>query len=70
MNTLKNINIQELSYSDRIILAEKLWDSIEHEQDNLEVTSLQKKILDQRLIAHHRSPDDVNSWEDVKKNME
>ena len=70
MNTLKNFNIQQLSKSERIMLAEKLWDSIEEEQDNLEVTSSQKKILEQRLAAYQSSPDDLKSWEDIKHEME
>jgi len=70
MNTLKNFNIQQLSKSERIMLAEKLWDSIEEEQDNLEVTSSQKKILEQRLTAYQSSPDDLKSWEDIKHEME
>ena len=69
MNTLKNFNIQQLSKSERIMLAEKLWDSIEEEQDNLEVTSSQKKILEQRLAAYQSSPDDLKSWAEVKNEM-
>lgn len=69
MNTVKDINIQQLSQSERIILAEKLWDSIAEEQDNLKVTDAQKKILEQRLAAYQASPDDVISWEEVKNEM-
>ena len=70
MNTLKNINIQQLSQSERIMLAEKLWDSIEEDQDNLQVTSSQKKILEQRITAYQASPDDFKTWEEVKNEME
>lgn len=69
MNTVKDINIQQLSQSERIMLAEKLWDSIAEEQDNLKVTDAQKKILEQRLAAYQASPDDVISWEEVKNEM-
>ena len=70
MSALKNIDIQELSQSERILLAEKLWDSIEKEQDNLEVTSSQKKILEQRLASYRASPNESIAWEDVKNEME
>ncbi len=70
MYSLKNINIQELSKSERIVLAEKLWDSIEKEQDDLEVTHSQKKVLEQRFAAYQTSPDDLKSWEEVKNEME
>jgi putative addiction module component (TIGR02574 family) len=70
MNTVKNINIQHLSQSERIILAEELWDSIADEQQNtLEVTDAQKKILEQRLAAYQASPDNTKSWEEVKNEM-
>jgi putative addiction module component (TIGR02574 family) len=45
MNTAKKFNIQDLSQSERILLAEELWDSITENQDSLEVTASQKKIL-------------------------
>ena len=69
MNTVKNINIQHLSQSERILLAEELWDSVAAEQDNLQVTDAKKKILEQRLSAYKASPDDVKSWEEVKNEM-
>jgi len=69
MNTLKNINIQQFRHSERFMLAEKLWDSIEEDQDNLEVTRPQKKILEQRLAAHQASPDAIKSWEEVKNEI-
>ena len=69
MSELKNIDIQQLSQSERIMLAEKLWDSIEKEQDNLEVTSSQKMILEKRLAAYHASPEELIAWEDIKNEM-
>ena len=69
MNSLKNINIQQLTQSERILLAEELWDSIAEEQDNLQVTEAQKKILEQRLSAYQASPDDSTSWDEVKNEM-
>lgn len=70
MNTLKDIDIQKLSQSERILLAEKLWDSVEKEQDGFEVTSSQKEVLDQRMAAYKESKDNVISWEDVRNEMD
>lgn len=69
MSTVKNINIQLLSQSERIMLAEELWDSIAENQDDLEVTDAQKKILDERLAAYKASPDEGKSWAEVKNEM-
>ncbi len=69
MSAVKNINIQLLSQSERIMLAEELWDSVAEDQDNLEVTDSQKKILEERLAAYQASPEEGTSWEEVKNEM-
>ena len=69
MGTAKKINIQELSQSERILLAEELWDSVAENQDSIEVTESQKELLKERLAAYRSSPDEGSSWEDVKKEM-
>ena len=58
MSTANKINIQELSQSERILLAEELWDSITENQDSLDVTGPQKKILEERLVAYRASPNE------------
>jgi putative addiction module component (TIGR02574 family) len=70
MSTANKIDIQELSQSERILLAEQLWDSITDDQDTIEVTDSQKKILQQRLAAYKASPNEGSSWEQVKKEMQ
>lgn len=70
MSTANKIDIQELSQSERILLAEQLWDSITDDQDTIEVTDSQKKILQQRLAAYKASPNEGTSWEQVKKEMQ
>jgi len=69
MSTAKKINIQLLSQSERILLAEELWDSIAENQDDLEVTDSQKLVLEERMAAYKISPDEGFSWEEVKKEM-
>lgn len=70
MSTAKKINIQELSQSERILLAEELWDSVAENQDELEVTDSQRKLLDERLAAYEASPEEGFSWEEVKNEMQ
>ena len=69
MSTAKKIDIHDLSQSERILLAEQLWDSIVEDQDFLEVTDAQMELLQQRLAAYKASPDEGSSWEEVKKEM-
>ncbi len=70
MSTANKIDIQELSQSERILLAEQLWDSITDDQDTIEVTDAQMEILQQRLAAYKASPNEGTSWEQVKKDMQ
>ncbi len=69
MSTVNNIDIQELNQSERILLAEKLWDSIVDNQDSLEVTASQKRVLEERLEAYRKSPNEGSSWKEVKNEM-
>ena len=69
MSTENHIDIQKLSQSERILLAEKLWDSVASNQDQIEVTESQKQVLDERLAAYAASPNEGTSWEEVKKEM-
>ena len=69
MSNIEKLDIQSLSPSERILLAEKLWDSVVEQDDSLEVTEAQKKLLDQRLASLEASPDDGYSWEEVKSEM-
>lgn len=69
MSTANKFDIQELSQSERILLAEELWDSVADNQDSLEITGTQKKVLEERLKAYKRSPNEGLSWEEVKKEM-
>lgn len=70
MSTAKKINIQGLSQSERILLAEELWDSVVEHQDELEVTDSQRKLLDERLASYEMSPNEGFSWEEVKNEMQ
>ncbi len=69
MSTENSINIQQLSQSERILLAEELWDSVAKNQDDLKVTDAQKKILDERMAAYKASPNEGTSWEEVRNEM-
>lgn len=63
------MKIQELSISERIVLAEKLWDSIVDEGAHIELTEKQKLELDHRLQAFLDDQDVGSSWEEVKERI-
>ncbi|MBT8438587.1 MAG: addiction module protein [Gammaproteobacteria bacterium] len=66
---LTQMNIQELSVSDRIRMAEELWDSVLEDQASIEVTDAQKKALEQRLKIYKSSPSEGSTWEEVNDRL-
>ncbi len=63
------MKIQELSISERIVLAEKLWDSVVDENMTIELSEPQKLELDQRLQAFLDDQEIGSSWSEVKERI-
>ena len=63
------MEIQELTVSERIILAEKLWDSVLSKESEIKLTQNQEIELDKRLNAFMTDQDPGSSWPDVKKRI-
>ena len=62
--------IRGLSVEDRIELAEAIWESVEEDRDDFELTDAQKREIDRRLAAYEANPDDVIPWETVRKRLQ
>jgi putative addiction module component (TIGR02574 family) len=63
------MNIQQLTVSEKIILAERLWDSV-HQQSLVELlTDDQKKLLDSRLDSLEVDGELGDSWSSVLKRV-
>ena len=60
------MEIQSLTVSERIILAEALWDSVVAEGSEIELTEPQKQELDRRLKSFELDEDRGASWAAVK----
>ncbi|MCU7937582.1 MAG: addiction module protein [Candidatus Thiodiazotropha sp. (ex Dulcina madagascariensis)] len=60
------MEIQSLTISERIMLAEALWDSIVAEDSKIKLTETQKDELDRRLAAFEIDQDVGSSWSSVK----
>ncbi|MFT6550355.1 MAG: putative addiction module component (TIGR02574 family) [Zhongshania marina] len=60
------MEIQSLTVSERIILAEALWDSVVAEGDEVALTDAQREELDRRLAAFEIDQDVGSSWSSVK----
>lgn len=60
------MEIKSLTVSERIILAEALWDSIVAEDSEIELTEAQKAELDRRLASFEIDQHVGSSWSNVK----
>ena len=63
------MEIQSLTISERIMLAEALWDSIVAEDSEIKLTDTQKVELDRRLAAFEIDQDVGSSWSGVKSRI-
>ena len=67
MKKISATDALSLSIPERIQLVEDIWDSIAAEAVAVELTSEEKKIIDERLEAYHRDPSRGSPWSQVLK---
>lgn len=60
------MEIQSLTISERIMLAEALWDSVVAEDVEIDITAPQREELDRRLAAFEIDQDIGSPWSVVK----
>lgn len=60
------MDIQSLSVAERILLAEKLWESVRSNSDDIELTAEQVELLESRLSALESDGERGDAWETVK----
>ncbi|MEJ2444214.1 MAG: addiction module protein [Exilibacterium sp.] len=63
------MNIQSFSISERILLAEQLWDSIKTKSNEIDIPKELIALLDDRLLALESDGDLGDNWENVKKRI-
>lgn len=66
---LLKVEIAELSISERIQLAEDLWDSILENSQELPLTDSQQQELDRRLEQYNQNPSLGTDWSTVKSRL-
>ena len=65
----KTTKLQELTQSEKIILAEELWDSVAADESLFPLTNDQKAELDSRLASYTVSANDGDTWENVRNRI-
>lgn len=69
MATISFSEILKLSVSERIQLAEDIWDSIATETEALPLTEAQRQELDRRLADAEANPGVGTPWDEVKARL-
>lgn len=59
--------IMSLSVAEKILLVEKIWDSIAEDTSKQPLPEWKKELIEQRLAEHKENPDDGIAWEELKK---
>jgi putative addiction module component (TIGR02574 family) len=62
-------DLLELSVSERIQLAQDLWDSVTKVPEALSLTEEQTKELDLRLDAYRKDPNAGSPWDVVRERL-
>ena len=66
--SMKKLGIDQLDVEQRLALIEEIWDSIDADDSAaLQLSDAQRVELRARLADDEENPDDVVSWEDVKR---
>lgn len=65
--TLTKDEIFELPLEERLLLIERLWDSIDPEQ--LPLPDSHRRALDQSLADYRRDPEEGSSWSEVRAEL-
>ncbi|HEX4937585.1 MAG TPA: addiction module protein [Candidatus Kapabacteria bacterium] len=63
------MKIQEITMPERIMLAEALWDSLEDQGSEFDVTDEQAKELDRRLAGFEIDNDECSDWTSVRSGL-
>jgi putative addiction module component (TIGR02574 family) len=69
MHPLLKVEISQLSVSERIQLAEDLWDSILTDTNAVTLSEEQKEELDRHLETHRQNPNEDSTWKEVKQRL-
>jgi len=66
MGVFAERDILNLSVSERIQLAQDIWDSVAEVPESLVLADDEKAEIDRRLNAYHKDPDSGSPWSVVR----
>jgi len=63
------LDFRRLTVTERIQLAQDLWDSVADSEEVMELTAAQRAELDRRLESHVEDPSAAIPWEVFRKEL-
>lgn len=69
MSTFAEKDILDLSVSERIQLAQDIWDSVAEVPESLVLSDDEKAEVDSRLNAYHKDPNAGSPWSVVRERI-
>jgi putative addiction module component (TIGR02574 family) len=61
--------IAALSIDDRIHVVQEIWDGIAAERGYPDLTESQKREIDRRIDESDKNPENILTWEEVKRSI-
>jgi putative addiction module component (TIGR02574 family) len=62
---LPPLGFEALSVEEQIDYVQSLWDHIAANLDQVPLQQWQQALLEERLAAHHRAPEEARPWQEV-----
>ena len=62
--------IKRLSVTERVRLAQDIWETLQPTAQELPLTQAQVSVLDRRLEEHQQDPSSAVPWDEVKARLE
>ena len=69
MSTVSIKDIKKLSVAERILLVERIWETIPEKSNDLTLTAEQEKELNQRARSVEMGTAKLVTWNQVRKNL-
>jgi putative addiction module component (TIGR02574 family) len=69
MNRAAFDQILALPASERVELAQRIWESVIDQPENLPLTAAQKNELERRWTAFEQNPEEGEPWDEVRKSL-
>lgn len=69
MNSAVAPALRDLSFSEKLLLVEDLWDELASQPNGIPLSKAVKAELDRRYAEYLENPTEGSTWEDAKRRL-